>query len=80
MTRATRCERHVRLQQSSSRRILSTLLSVRDWPTYIWVPLVATLILTLPYLLYKSNKTAVQRGYVVSAIAETSPLYGKFFR
>jgi hypothetical protein len=66
-----------RLQQSSSRRILSTLFSVRDWPTYAWVPLIAMLLLTLPYLLYKSNKTAVQRGYVLSAIAETSPLYRK---
>lgn len=65
------------LQRSSSRRILSTLVSVRDWPTYVWVPLVTTLLLTLPYLLYKSNKTAVQRGYVLSAIAETSPLYRK---
>jgi predicted acylesterase/phospholipase RssA len=65
------------LQQSSSRRILSTLFSLRDWPTYVWVPLIATIMLTLPYLLYKSNKTAAQRGYVLSAIAETSPLYRK---
>lgn len=51
----------------------------RRWPTYVWVPLVAALMLTLPYLLYKSNETAVQRGYVLSAIAETSPLYREMF-
>ncbi|QDV61470.1 patatin-like phospholipase family protein [Crateriforma conspicua] len=66
-----------RLQQSSSRRILSTLLSFRDWPTYVWMPIVTLLMLTLPYLLYKSNRTATQRGYVLAAVAETSPLYRK---
>lgn len=65
------------LQRSSSRRIVRTLLSARDWPTYVWVPLVTILLLTLPYLFYKSRKTAKQRGYVLSAIAETSPLYRK---
>lgn len=66
-----------RLQKSSSRRIFSTLLSIRDWPTFVWVPLVAAVMFTLPYLLYKTNQTAVRRGHVLTAIAETSPLYRK---
>lgn len=65
------------LQQSSSRRIVSTLLNWRDWPTYVWVPLVLMIALTIPYWLYESNKTATQRGYVLSAIAGTSPVYNR---
>ena len=65
------------LQHSASRRILSTLLNWRDWPTYVWAPLVLMIAFTIPYWLYKSNKTAVQRGYVLSAIAGTSPVYNK---
>lgn len=63
------------LQRSADRRVISTLLSLKDWPTYVWVPISLVVILTLPYLLYKSHRTATQRGYVVDAIAETSPLY-----
>ncbi len=63
------------LQKSSSRRIVSTLVSWRDWPSYIWVPLVAWLVCVIPYSLYESRRTAVQHGYVVTAVAETSPVY-----
>ena len=63
------------LQRSATRRTVSTLLSWKDWPTYVWVPLVATVLLALPYSLYRSNETAQQQGYVLSAVAATSPLY-----
>lgn len=64
-----------RLRRSSLRRTWSTLLSLRDWPSYVWVPLILVLVLTLPYLLYESRKSARQQQMVLSAIAQSSPLY-----
>ena len=66
-----------RLRNSSSRRVLSTLFSLRDWPTYIWLPLLAIVFLSLPYWLYKLNEKSQQQTMVLTAIAETSPVYGK---
>ena len=66
-----------RLQDSSSRRVMSTLFSVRDWPTYIWLPLLALVFLSLPYWVYKLNEKSQQQTMVLTAIAETSPVYGK---
>ena len=63
------------LQRSSARRTLSTLLSFRDWPTYVWLPILTILIFTLPYLLYSSHQTAIHQGYVLSVVAQTSPVY-----
>jgi predicted acylesterase/phospholipase RssA len=65
-----------RLQRSSVRRFLSTLLSARDWPTYVWLPLIALTLLAAPTTLYKARKTAFQQQQVLSAIAKSSPLYG----
>lgn len=65
------------LQQSASRRIFRNLVNLRDWPTYVLVPLIAAMLLSVPYLLYTANKTAIQRGYVISAVAATSPVYRK---
>ena len=74
---AAALERGRELQRSSSRRIFSTLLSPRDWPTYFWVPLIAAVVLTMPIILYRSNETAIQRGYVITAVSGTSPVYRK---
>ena len=38
------------LQASASRRIWSTLLSFRDWTSYIYLPLVLLLLLVLYFL------------------------------
>lgn len=65
------------LQRSSSRRIFRTLLSPTDWPTYVWVPLIALLLFTMPYLIFRSHRKATQRGYVLSAVSQTSPVYRK---
>ncbi|WP_161604552.1 patatin-like phospholipase family protein [Roseiconus nitratireducens] len=63
------------LQRSAARRALSTLFSPRDWPTYFWVPLLAVLVLTIPTVLIQSRRTAIRQAHVLSAVAETSPLY-----
>ena len=65
-----------RLQRSSVRRFLSTLFSARDWPTYVWLPLIALTLLAVPTALYQTRKTAFQQQQVLSAIAKSSPLYG----
>ncbi|TWU13366.1 Patatin-like phospholipase [Symmachiella macrocystis] len=65
------------LQGSSQRRVWSTLLSFRDWPSYIWGPLMVCLALYLPYSIYKMNQHARQQGVVLSALAQSSPIYGK---
>jgi predicted acylesterase/phospholipase RssA len=64
-----------RLRNSSLRRTWSTVLSLRDWPSYIWVPLILVLVLSLPYMLHKSRQRARQQQMVLSAIAASSPLY-----
>ncbi|MFV2067411.1 MAG: patatin-like phospholipase family protein [Pirellulales bacterium] len=66
-----------RLQRSASRRTWSTLLSFRDWSSYVWVPLFALVAFSLPYTLYQSNKRSQRQQMVLSAIAETSPVYRK---
>ena len=63
------------LQRSSSRRTFTTLFDFHDWPTYVWVPLIALVLFTLPMMIYNWHQTAVQQSYVLSAIAETSPVY-----
>jgi predicted acylesterase/phospholipase RssA len=63
------------LRRSSIRRTWSTVLSLGDWPTYIWVPLVLVLVLSLPYALYQSKQRSYQQQMVLSAIAQSSPLY-----
>lgn len=65
------------LQKSSQRRVWSTLLNFRDWPSYIWAALVACLSLYLPYSIYKMNQHAHQQSIVLSAFSQTSPIYGK---
>jgi predicted acylesterase/phospholipase RssA len=68
------------LQKSSKRKTWSTLFSLRDWPTYFWVPLIVCLALSLPYTVYKLNKKSQQQDMVLSAIAETSPVYREILR
>lgn len=64
-----------KLRKSSQRRTWTTLLSLRDWPTYVWVPLILILLASLPYSLYQSRKRAQQQQMVLTAIAASSPLY-----
>jgi hypothetical protein len=68
------------LQRSSVRRMLSTLFSARDWPTYVWLPLIVLTLLTVPTTLYQTRKIAVQQQQVLSAVAKSNPLYGDVLR
>ena len=68
------------LKKSASRHVFRTLLAVRDWPTYLWAPLFILLVFTLPCMLYRSNRIALQQSYVLEAVSETSPLYRKILK
>lgn len=65
------------LQQSSRRRIGTRLLSLRDWPTYVWVVLALCLAVSLPYYAYKMRQRAQQQRMVLTAVADMSPDYRK---
>ncbi len=57
------------LKFSSQRRMLSRLLSYKDWPTYVWVPLVLALLIWLPWSYYRAHQEASRNQMVVKAIA-----------
>ncbi len=65
------------LRNSTRRRTWSTLLSWRDWPTYVWVPLLLTILFSLPYTFLKLHAKSQRQQMVLSAVAETSPIYRK---
>ena len=65
------------LRQSSRRRIGTRLLSLRDWPTYVWIVLVTSLAVSLPYYAYKERQQSQQQRMVLSAVADMSPDYRK---
>lgn len=56
------------LQASSQRVIFGRLLSFRDWPTYVCVPLLLVLLLGLPYFGYQAYKKANRSEMIVDAI------------
>lgn len=60
------------LQTSASRRIWSRLLNIRDWTSYIYMPLIPLLLLT-PYFLIDSYYHARQIGRLVEAVSQGSP-------
>lgn len=64
-----------KLQRSSKRRLLGNLFNVRDWPTYVWIVILAALFLTVPITIYRMRQTSIQQQHILSAIAQTSPLH-----
>ncbi len=65
------------LQKSAIRRTWSTLFSSDDWTTFVWVPILLIVALSLPLMIYRLNAQAQKQKTVLSAIAETSPVYRK---
>jgi hypothetical protein len=64
-----------RLKHSARRRILSHLLSYRDWPTYVWVPIVLLVLTWLPWAYYHAHERANRNQLIVEAIADSNPMY-----
>ncbi len=63
------------LQASSQRRVWSTLFDLRDWPSYVWIPLIIAIAIYLPYQVVEVNRKSKQQAAVLAAISESSPVY-----
>lgn len=61
------------LQLSASRRIWSSLISLRDWTSYVYVPLLFLLLILLPYLMARSYLTSQRINRLVESLAHGSP-------
>jgi predicted acylesterase/phospholipase RssA len=60
------------LRTSASRRIWSTLLSFRDWTSYIYIPLVLLLLL-VPYFLINSYLQSKRVSRLIESISHGNP-------
>ena len=65
------------LRQSAGRRVWSTLLDLRDWPTYVYIPLLFLLLVVLPVYLYRYRRQANTNAMIVEAITSGSPDFRK---
>lgn len=63
------------LRDSSKRKIWSTLLSLRDWPSYIWLLLISCLAVGVPYFVLERSERLRQQEAVLSAVAQLNPNY-----
>lgn len=61
------------LRGSSSRRVWSTLLDPRDWPSYIYILAALLLFVYLPLQVYQLYKRAQMQATVIEAIASGDP-------
>ncbi len=62
-----------KLQASAQRKVFSTLLDWRDWPTYVYVPLLLFLFFGLPFFAWKAYQKAHRSSMIVDAITMSNP-------
>jgi len=60
------------LQASASRRIWSTLLNLRDWTSFIYIPILLLLLL-VPYFLIDTYQTSRRVSRLIESISRGSP-------
>lgn len=63
----------VLLRRSSQRKVWSTLLDWKDWPTYLYIALAALLFVYLPVRFYKVHRRAEMLTSVIDSIAKGDP-------
>jgi predicted acylesterase/phospholipase RssA len=61
------------LRQSSGRKVWSTLLSVRDWPSFVYVALAGLVFLYVPYEIYQLYRRAQVQAAVIDSISRGDP-------
>lgn len=66
-----------RLRQGSKRKVLSTLLSLRDWPSYVWLSISLMLLIGVPYFVTQRSVRLRQQEAILTAVAELNPNYRK---
>lgn len=59
-----------KLQKSSRRRIWSAMFSLRDWPTYVWGPLILLFVVGEPYIFLASHRKAQRNEAVLKALSQ----------
>ncbi len=67
------------LRRSAGRRVWSTLLDLRDWPTYVYIPLLFLLLVVFPVQVYRYRRDANTNALIVDAITHGSPDFRKIF-
>ncbi|NOY40704.1 MAG: hypothetical protein GXP26_02545 [Planctomycetes bacterium] len=63
-----------KLQKSSKRRIWSSMFSLNDWPTYVWIPLIILLLFGGPYLYLTAQHTAQRNETVSTAMSQAKQI------
>jgi predicted acylesterase/phospholipase RssA len=63
------------LQGASHRQILGNFLSFRDWPTYVFLPLILFLIIGVPYFAYDKFKIARRSTMIIDTFRYSNPDY-----
>jgi predicted acylesterase/phospholipase RssA len=63
-----------KLQKSSKRRIWSTMFSLSDWPTYVWIPLIMLFLFGGPYLYLTAQRTAQRNEMVSMAVSQAKQI------
>lgn len=61
-----------KLHQSAQRRIWSTLLDWRDWTTFLYVPLLAPILVLAPYFAYRAFERSQRINQLVQSIIQNS--------
>lgn len=61
------------LRRSSQRRVWSTLLDWKDWPTYVYLALAGLVFVWLPVHLYRVHRRAEMLTSVINSIAQGDP-------
>jgi predicted acylesterase/phospholipase RssA len=61
------------LRQSSARKVWSTLLSFRDWTSFLYIALAGLVFLYLPYQVYQLYRRAQVQAAVIESIASGDP-------
>jgi predicted acylesterase/phospholipase RssA len=61
------------LRRSSGRKVWSTLLSVRDWTTFLYIALAGLIFLYLPYEVYQLYRRSQVQATVIDSIASGDP-------
>ena len=60
------------LQESASRRILSTLLDYRDWASYIYMPILVPILFLIPCFIYQAYQDSYRMNQIVSSLRQGS--------
>lgn len=61
------------LQRSASRKVWSNLFRVRDWTSYIYLPLLFLLLFVAPYFIVRSYLTSIRVNRLVKSVAHANP-------